>query len=189
MNSYFRRISATNAFVFPILGIDRAGAIGMGYTEAFIEDSLRELKYENAVYLLFRPINKWEEFNLFVEKERGRGAPIIDEYDYPDGWTVLVYKYPKKWEEDVKLITEGKFSKTSEAYRQAVGRWTKSSSEADGENREQCYQWLIFTKDDSLKEYWKRELDLNITNADEHWQFFQEREILTQDKLNKYNYE
>lgn len=188
MNSYFRRISATNAFVFPILGIDRAGAIGMGYTEAFIEDSLRELKYENAVYLLFRPINKWEEFNMFVEKERGRGAPIIDEYDYPDGWTVLVYKYPKKWEEDVKLLTTGKYSKISEGYKALLPRWVNGSSETD-ENREETYIWKVIAKAPELKEYWKRELDINIPDDQEFWHFYAEREILTQDKLNKYNYE
>lgn len=185
MNNYIRKISATNIFIVPILGVKREKLIEMGFTEAFIKDGIKELEYENAVYLLFRAKN-WGDFNLFVEKERERGAPIIDEYDYPDGWTVLVYKYPKKWEKDVKLITTGKYSQISKEFMSLHPRYKKSIS--GGEN-EETYQWLIRNKDQKVKDYWKKELDLNFEECDEVWHFYGEREILTQDKLEKYNYE
>ncbi len=53
---------------------------------------------------------------------------------------------------------------------------------------EMTVPWQIFTKSDKLKEYWKTELGLIITNQDEHHSFYEIKEVLTQEILNKYNF-
>lgn len=184
MNPYIRKISATNLFVVPILGIGREKLLGVGFVEAFVKDELRELEYENAVYLLFRP-EKWDEFNVFVEEQRERKAPIVDEYVYSDGWAVLVYQYPKKFKRDVDILMTGKFSKVSAEFKAAHNKWYKVSSINGVVQEEMTNQWLIFTKDERVKDYWKKELDLNFDKDDEVWLFYPSREVLNEASLKR----
>lgn len=182
MNSYFRKISATNLFITPLLNLGRPNLIKLGFVDAFMKDELREIEYERSVYLLFKPINI-EEFNLFTEEQRESNAPIIDEYDYGK-WTILVYKLPKKFEDDYEKILQGKFSHVSEEYKKAIPKWYRI-----GENGayvdKMNIQHMAFEKSDELKKYWKDELDLTITNSDEHWHHYFEREVLNKETLKR----
>jgi len=177
MNPYIRKISATNLFVVPLLGIRRESLIRLGFVDAFIKDELKELEYDNVVYLLFRPL-KWTEFNIFVEEQRKLGA-IVDEYDYSDGWAVVVFKYDKKWEKDVNTIMIGKFSKTSKEYKSFLPYY------ADTEKQELTNQQLILEKRQEVKDYWKQELDLSFEEGDEVWHFYSEREILNEESIKR----
>ena len=81
MTPYFRKISATNLFITPLLNIGRENLVRQGFVDAFMKDELREIEYERAIYLLFKP-QDIRQFNLFVEVQRESNMPIIDEYDH-----------------------------------------------------------------------------------------------------------
>lgn len=184
MNPYIRKISATNLFVLPVLGIGREKLLGVGFVEAFIKDELRELEYERAVYLLFRP-ERWDEFNVFVEEQRERRAPLVDEYSYSDGWAVLVYQFPEKFKRDVDIIMTGKFSKVGREFKGAIPMYYKTSTINGVVVEEMTNQHLIFNRSKKCKEYWKRELDLDFGPEDETWHFYPEREVLNEASLKR----
>lgn len=182
MNSYFRGITATDMFIVPLLNIGRQNLVQVGMKGAFMKDELREIQYERAAYLLFKP-HKVDEFNLFVEEQRESNMPIIDEYDYK-GYVILVYRLPKKFERDYEKILKGQFSQTSKEYQKTIPKWYKIG-EKDVLIDKMNLQHMIFEKSDELKQYWKDELDLTITDSDEHWSFYSEREVLNEASLER----
>lgn len=186
MNPYIRKISATNLFVVPILGIGREKLLKNGFEEAFIKDEIRELQYENAVFLLFHP-SSWEDFNLFVEDQRDLNMGFVDEYHLPGGWAVLVYQYDKKWKKDIDIITlTGKYSKVSKEYKNLIPKYMKEGAK-DNDVESLTNQHLIFNKSEVCKDYWKKELDLDFGPDDEVWLWYFEREILNMDSLKRLN--
>lgn len=182
MNDAFRSMTAVNLFIVPILGINRKELLMNGLENAYIKDEIRGIDYPNSIYLLFRPFNS--DFEDFVEKERKRGANILDEYDHADGWTVLVYGYDSKWQEDVDVLMTGKFSKVSEAYKKLIPR-TKNMKDKHGSIEKSTIQHSIFNKEKEIKDYWKKEYGLEFAYENECWEFYTEREILTQEMLEK----
>ena len=58
----------------------------------------------------------FERFREFLEKEYETNHSLIDDYDYEDGFVVLVYKLPSKHHKDYQLIRAGKYSETSKEF-------------------------------------------------------------------------
>ena len=178
MDAFFS-MTATSLFILPLVKADRDRLILNGFENAYIKDEMCELAYPNSFYLLFRPANLLQ-FNEFVEEERARGY-LVDEYDYPDGWTMLVYKYESKWEKDVALIMQGKFSQVSPAYKHAIPRLKETKEYGTV----MTMQHHIFDKDDFIKAYIFEKYTLELGKDDEHWQFYSDREVFNKDKLDK----
>lgn len=173
--------TATNLFVVPTLGITRGRLNIFGLENAYIKDEVKGIDYERGVYMLFRPKDTFR-FGEFLEEERSSGAVIVDEYDYRDGYTMVVYQYPRKWKEDVDIIMTGKFSQVSEGFKATVPRLTKSvvgGKEMDGINS----QHKIYEGAEDLKEYWNIKYGLEFEKGDEHFSFYPEREIFTEETL------
>lgn len=184
MAKEIRAVNATTLFLIPLFNIKRDKLIMHGFESAYIKDEMREIEYKNAIFLLFRPFKSVDAFNEFVEQERKRGAPIIDEYDYVDGWTVLVYQYADKWEEDVSIIMDGKFSKVSDRFKKMIPATVEEI--VNGYRKEKAsIQHQIFNKTPYIKEYWKKTLDIDIEDCEEHWEYYPSREILTETALKK----
>jgi len=184
MFEIYRKWTATNLFLTPLLGIGRANLDANGFENAYIKDEIKGIDYENAVYLLFRPMNQ-ERFEEFLSKERSRKAKIIDEYDYPDGYTMVVYQYDPKWQFDIEIIMSGKFSKVSTDFKESIPK-TGRKVEKPGVFKEiTTIQHQIFKKDLQVQTYWKYELGLDFEKDDEIWPIYFEKEIFSQDTLEK----
>jgi hypothetical protein len=84
----------TTMFFIPTLGIDRDMLSKNNFINGYIKDSNRDIQYENAVYLLFKP-EDLDKFRIFLDDEYERTKSIIDDYDYEDGYVVLVYELNK----------------------------------------------------------------------------------------------
>lgn len=181
MNSYQRKISTTNMFLVPVLKIGRENLMRAGFVEAYFSDKLREIEYENCVYLLFRPA-RLDEFNLFVESQRENNT-LVDEYDHK-GYTVLVYKLPAEYKKDYEILMKGKFSQTSQKFQDLLPKYAKVAQDGVLVD-EMTTQHLVFEKDQTVKDYWKRELDLDFQPEDEVWHFYEEREILNEDAIKR----
>lgn len=179
MANEFLKLTATSIFVVPILKLSLKDLWKHGFENAYIKDELRDTDYQNAVFLLFRPMNQ-EEFNEFVEKERERKY-LIDEYDYPDGWIMLVYRFHEQWQEDINTIMTGKFSEVGEPFKREIPRNTS----VGGGNTVMTLPHHIFGKTQYLKSFWKKLYDLDLTDLDEHWHYYPEREIFNEETKNK----
>ena len=61
----------TSIFIVPTLSIPKEKLADNGYINGYIKDGKREIQYENAVYLLFKPENL-DKFRDFLDDEYER---------------------------------------------------------------------------------------------------------------------
>jgi hypothetical protein len=172
----------TSIFIVPTLSIGKEKLVDNGYINGYIKDGKRDVQYENAVYLLFKP-KSLDKFKEFLDEEYERTKQIIDDYDYEDGYVVIVYQLDKKFKKDFDLIKQGKYSKTSKEFQNTFPKVIKIQKG----NRiydQISTQYRIFNKTQDLKEYWEEKLDIEFDDSMEFWQgFVEENEILNLDKL------
>jgi hypothetical protein len=172
----------TSIFMVPTLKIDKNQLKLNDFINAYLSDLRRDVQYKDAVYLLFKP-NNLNIFREFLDKEYERTKDVIDDYDYEDGFVVIVYKLNKKWKDDFLLVREGLYSKTSEDFQNQFPIKI-SIVKANLERRELSLQHRIFNKTSDLKEYWEDKLDVIFSDDMEVWEGFHiENETLDLDKL------
>lgn len=172
----------TSIFIVPTLSIGREKLLDNGYINGYVKDERKDVQYDGCVYLLFKP-KDLDKFRDFLDEEYERTKSIVDDYDYEDGFVVVVYKLNKKWSDDFLLIREGKYSQTSKQFQDVFPKVIKIMKK--GLHRdEMSLQYRIFKKTYDLKEYWENRLDMEFTEDMELWEGFDERlEILDLDKI------
>jgi hypothetical protein len=180
-----RKHTITSIFIVPTLSIGRDNLLDNGFVNGYIKDGMRDVQYENAVYLLFKPINL-DKFKVFLDKEYERTKSIIDDYDYEDGYVVVVYEINPKLKGDIELIKQGKYSKTSPAFQgifPKVVQIKKGSIRKD----EISLQYRIFNKTEDLVKFWEDKLGIELPEDLEVWHgFFEEFETLDLNKIKEY---
>ena len=176
------RKTSTSIFIVPTLKIDRNKLRDNNFINAYIRDIKKEVQYENAAYLLFKP-EDFEDFNDFVDGEYDRTPNIIDDYDYDGGFIVLVYTLNPKYMEDFNLIKKGRYSKTSEEFQELFPKVIKVIK--NGLHKDEVsLQHRIFNKSEDLKEYWESKIAIDFNNEMEVWEGFDEKhETLDIDKI------
>jgi hypothetical protein len=168
MSDLFKLNVSTIFLLYP-LGIKYQGLKGLGFLNAYLEDS--EFSWEgDVVLLLFKPKNVFR-FQFWVEQEKERTPAFIDEYDYEEGFTVLVYQFPIELKEDLELIKQGKYSRVSKAYIATV---PESSNvvvkDSEGKDRYAfCAARLIVHKDPEWIKIVEEMLGLAIHPSQEFW--------------------
>lgn len=157
----------TSIFIVPTLKINRDRLKGIGFINGYTTDCQREDQYENCVYIVFRPDNIYK-FRDFLQDEYERTVSIIEDYDYEDGIVVVVYELGKEFEKDIKLIKQGKYSKTSKDFQEIFPRVIKIKR--DGLHRDElCLQYRIFHKTKDLREYWENKIGIELDDNMEVW--------------------
>ena len=81
----------TSIFMVPTLKIPKDQVSKNNFINGYIKDLNRDVQYENAVYLLFKPENI-DIFREFVDLEYERTQSLIDDYNYDNKHIVLVYQ-------------------------------------------------------------------------------------------------
>ena len=172
----------TSIFIVPILKINKDDLKNNGYSNGYVEDGRKDVQYENSLYLLFKPENL-DRFRTFLDNEYERTKNIIDDYDYENGYVVIVYKIDDKFKKDVQLIKEGKYSKTSKVFQEMFPKTIKI--QRDGLSRDEIsLQYRVFNKTPDLIEFWEKKLNVTFDDAQELWEMFvKEEEILNLDKI------
>lgn len=172
-------------FIVPTLSIDRTALKNVGFINAYIRDEMRDVQYENAVYLLFHPDNL-DKFKLFLDDEYERTKSVIDDYDYEDGFVVVVYKLDSKFKADYGLVKLGKYSKTSPAFQAMFPKIVKVGR--NGLQKDEIsLQYRIFNKTEDLKVYWEEKLGVEFDDTMEVWQgWIEENENLNIQKLKEH---
>jgi hypothetical protein len=132
--------------------------------------------------LLFKPINI-NKFRRFLDDEYERTKTIIEDYNYEDGFVVVVYKLDTSFIKDFDLIKEGKYSKTSLPFQALFPKVVTLIK--NGSSREEIsLQYRIFNKTQDLVQYWEDKFGIEFDNKQEIWDGFREEdEILDIDKI------
>ena len=89
----------TSIFIVPTLKIPKEQMSKNNFINGYIKDLNRDVQYENAVYLLFKPENI-DVFREFVDSEYERTQELIDDYNYDDKHIVLVYQLDNNFKND-----------------------------------------------------------------------------------------
>lgn len=175
----------TSIFMLPSLKVDRDKFKDNGFINAYIKDEIRDMPYENCIYVLFHP-KDLDKFREFLDKEYERTKSIVDDYDYEDGFVVVVYELNKKFEKDYKLIQEGKYSKTSKAFQELFPKVIKIVR--NGLRKDEIsLQYRIFNKTQDLVKFWEDELGVEFDSDQEVWETFHiKRETLSEEKIRNY---
>lgn len=146
-----------------------------GFKGAYLYDENHISASPRVVYCLFKPPNL-QEFNEFVQMELDDNADIIDEYDYPEGHVVLVYRFPEIYSKDFDLIVAGKYSQCSDTFK-VLFPVTKSKTQL-------TIYALVFFREPKLASIVEAELNVKFEDDMEFWYVPDtEKETLTYEKL------
>ena len=170
----------------PTLKVPKDALKGNGFINAYIRDDRRDDQYKESIYLLFKPENL-DKFREFLDNEYERTKTVIEDYDYEDGFVVVVYQLNEKYKKDFTLIKQGKYSKTSSDFQKVFPKIIKIVK--NGLHRDELsLQYRIFNKASDLIDFWEEKLgiDFKTTVGDEFevWEGWDEqKEILELDKI------
>lgn len=176
--------NVTSIFMVPTLKIEKGKLASNGFINAYIKDSRKEDVYDGCIYLLFHPDNL-DGFREFLDTEYERTKDVIEDYDYEDGYVVVVYKLNPEFKDDFELVRQGKYSKTSESFQKQFPRVVKIVK--DGLRKDEIsLQIRIFNKTPDLIDFWEEKLGIVFNNDYEVWEgFHQENEVLNLDDVKK----
>lgn len=161
----------TSIFIVPTLNIDKGQLKDNGFINGYIYDDRRDVQYENAVYLLFKP-KDLDKFRKFIEDQTVLKKGIIDDYDYEDGYVVVVYNLNKKFKKDFELIKEGLYSMTSKSFQNLFPKTVTIEKQKGKFRDETALQHRVFSKSDDLRSYWEEKIDIKFTEDMEVWEGF-----------------
>ena len=180
-----RKHTITSIFIVPTLSIGKDKLLDNGFVNGYIKDNKRDIQYENAVYLLFMPENL-DKFRNFLDNEYERTKSIIDDYDYEDGYVVVVYEINPRLKGDVELVKQGKYSQTSPAFQGSFPKVVQIKK--NGLRRDEIsLQYRVFNKTEDLVKFWEDKLGVELPSDVEVWHgFFEENEILDLDKIKEH---
>lgn len=173
--------SISTLFFIKPLGLSIIDIEKYGFINAFISDSNKDHQYENCVYLLFKP-SDMDLFMDFLEKEQ-EVRNVVEDYDYPGGYVVVVYLMPTKFYKDYDLIKQGLYSHTSKEFQNLFPKVVKIMK--NGKHRDDIsLQYRIFNRTQDLVNFWEEKLGVSFSSGQEVWEGFHlERETLNIDKI------
>lgn len=171
----------TTVFMVPTLKIPKESLVNNGFINGYVGDELKEDSYPDCIHLLFKP-NNIDKFREFLDSEHERTEDIVDNYDYDDGYVVVVYKLNPDFKEDYDLVRKGKYSLTSKGFKNLFPRAVKIMKR--GLRRDEIsLQWRIFKKTRDLVDFWEDRLGVDITDQEVWDTFYEEKETLNINKL------
>lgn len=169
----------------PTLRVPKDALRSNGFINGYIKDEKMQHDYKDSIYLLFKPDNL-DKFREFLDGEYERTKSIIEDYDYEDGFVVVVYQLNERFKQDFELVKQGKYSKTSKAFQSEFPksvRIIKSGLIKD----EISLQVRIFKKSVDLVEFWEDKIGIAFDDDFEVWEGWdEEKEVLIIDKLKEH---
>lgn len=175
----------TSIFMVPTLKVPSGALKNNGFINGYVKDENKDAEYKDCIYLLFKPTDL-DKFRDFLDGEYERTKDIIEDYDYEDGYVVVVYKLNTIFKSDFELIKAGKYSKTSKEFQSLFPKAVKII--VDGKHRDEIsLQIRIFKRTEDLREFWEEKLGVSFGEEQEVWEGWDEsREILNINKFKEY---
>ena len=179
------RKTITSIFMVPTLKVPKDQLRNNGFLNGYIRDDIRGVEYENAIFLLFKP-KQLTKFKDFLDSEYERTKAIIEDYDHPNGFVVVVYQLDPKHDLDFALVRQGKYSRTSAEFQKEFSE-TILISKGGSKREEASLQYRIFNKTRDLVQFWEDKFDVILAEDQEIWRGFEEEdEVLTEERLREY---
>ena len=169
----------------PTLGINKELLTDNGFINGYSRDGNRDVQYDNSIYLLFKPKNL-DKFRAFLDGEYERTKAVIDDYDYENGFVVVVYELNTKYKKDFNLVREGLYSRTSEDFQAKFPKVVKIKR--GGLHKDEIsLQYRVFNKTEDLRKYWEEKLGVEFDEDWEVWDGFElDKETLNLDKIKEH---
>ena len=150
----------TSIFMVPTLKVPKDALRGNGFINAYIKDNRRDDVYKESIYLLFKPTDI-DKFREFLDSEYERTKAVIEDYDYEDGYVVVVYQLDNKYNRDYELIKQGRYSKTSANFQKIFPKIVKITR--GGLHKDEIsLQYRIFNKAEDLVNFWEEKLGIDL---------------------------
>lgn len=172
------RKTITSIFMVPTLKIPKNALKENGFVNAYSSDVERDIQsYPGCIYLLFRP-DDIPKFREFLDDEYERTKSIIEDYDYDEGFVVVVYKLNPRYSKDFDLVKKGKYSKTSSEFQAVFPKVIKLMK--NGLHRDEIsLQYRVFNKTEDMIDYWKDKIGIDWDDDFEVWDGYdEEKEVL-----------
>lgn len=163
-----QRITDSTRFLLRGVGLLKPELTQYGFINAFLNDVTHEHHYNNSIYLLFRPPDLGA-FEWFAEGEKARTHLLIEEYDYPKGFVVLVYKFPAEYMDDYRLFLKGKYSDFSDKYKELFPMEKKGSSKKGIPYTDPTFFAHVFTKSKEMRRFWEEKLGVELEANSDVW--------------------
>src|SRR6267378_4800052 len=164
--------TCTTIFLLPGIGLKRQNLLKHGFISAYLDDKDHEVHYENAVYLLYKP-SQVQEFQKFLTSEYKRTPLLVEDYDYPGGYIVTVYKFPAEFMEEYELFLRGKYSKFRKKYIELFPMKVEMLNPANHMYTEKLsLQYHIFERTDALRKYWEDRLGYRSGELPENLEYW-----------------
>lgn len=144
--------NCSTIFLLRGVGLDRQSILKHGFISAYIDDINHETHYPHAVYLLYKP-KQIDVFEKFIQSEYKRTPLLVEDYDYPGGYIVTVYKFPKEFMEEYQLFLQGKYSKFSKKYTDLFPVLVEVTDENGNKSEKYSLQYHIFNRTSAMKRY------------------------------------
>lgn len=172
----------TTIFMVPTLKLDKNKLKENNFINAYIRDENRDF-YDNCIYLLFKP-EDLDIFREFVSEEyEKKNSVLVEDYDYPGGYVVMVYKLDYKFKKDFDLVKWGKYSKTSLAFQELFPKVVSIKS-GKYVKEEVSLQYRVFNRTEDLIHFWEEKLGVTFDSNQEVWHGFEEeKEVLNNNNL------
>lgn len=162
------KITDTTRFLVRGLDLFKDDLVKYGFVNAFLDDSDHEHHYQDSLYLLFKP-EEMSEFEWFVENEKVRTHLFIEEYDYPKGYIVLVYKFPAEYMQEYRAFKKGKYSKFGSKYKDLFPTIKEGTTKRGIPFKTPSFYQHIFSRSKKMREYWEGLLDVELDANSELW--------------------
>ena len=175
----------TSIFMVPTLKIDRKKLATNGFINAYSKDVKQETQYKDAIYILFKP-DDLDIFREFLDTEYTRTDQVIEDYDYPGGYVVVVYKLDSRFKKDFELVRLGKYSLTSMKFQDVFPK-TVTIIKDKMAREEISLQFRVFNRTEDMVAFWEQRLDVVFAEDQEVWHGFDEdKEVLNVDKIKEH---
>lgn len=165
--------NCSTIFLLYPLGLERRKMVPLGFKEAYLKDVEKtDIEYENPVYLLFKPesptiFQAWLDVQYETSNKFTNTVDIIEDYDYKDGYVVVVYQFPKEFEGDYKKFLEGKYSKFSKKFKETYPKLVKIKTSDGRQMDEISVQFRITHRTMDLKEMLEEKLGVEFESTQE----------------------
>lgn len=184
-------------FLLPCFGIPYKELKELGFINCYIADKHRTKVNERDthLYLLFRPDPK-QALNLIIkiaklEQQDIDHSVLLEDYNYEDGYTVLVFKFPDRFKKDYDKFLNGKYSRFSKEFQETfpenkVIQFTNEFNKIE-KLAGKSTQWMIINKDPRIKRFVESKYDgISLDEAPEYWHMpIMEKETLDIDQIQK----
>jgi len=176
--------TVTSIFMIPTLKIPKNQLRNNGFINGYFKDKSKDVQYEDVIYILFKP-EDLDKFREFLDVEYERTKDVIEDYDYEDGFVVVIYKLNPKFKKDYEIVKTGKYSKTSQAFQKLFPKTVKITT-GTRTKEEISLQYRIFNRTEDLVQFWEDKLGVYLQEYHEVWHGFdEEEEILDIEKIKK----